>query len=86
MKNTRSADFCADRLDFIRNFAVIMNVVIKRVQCIMRSKRIPIIGVFLCFFFFVFNLLLLQSTLVISTSVISNNRLSRREILIPVLT
>ena len=28
----------------------------------------------------------LQSTLVISTSVISNNRLSRRENLIPVLT
>ena len=28
----------------------------------------------------------IQSTLVISTSVISNNRLSRREYLIPVLT
>ena len=30
-QNTRSADFCADRIDVIANFAVIMNVVIKRV-------------------------------------------------------
>ena len=30
--------------------------------------------------------IIIQSTLVISTSVISNNRLSRRENLIPVLT
>ena len=33
-KNTRSADFCADQIDVITNFAVIMNVVIKRVHCI----------------------------------------------------
>ena len=32
-KNTRSADFCADRIDVITNFAVITNVVIKRVRC-----------------------------------------------------
>ena len=32
-KNTRSADFCADRTDVIMNFAVITNVVIKRVHC-----------------------------------------------------
>ena len=32
-KNTRSADFCADRIDVITNFAVITNVVIKRVHC-----------------------------------------------------
>ena len=32
-KNTRSADFCADRIDIISNFAVITNVVIKRVHC-----------------------------------------------------
>ena len=31
MKNT---DFCADRIDFITNFAVITNAVIKRVHCI----------------------------------------------------
>ena len=32
-KNTRSADFCADRIDVITNFAVITNAVIKRVHC-----------------------------------------------------
>ena len=32
-KYTQSADFCADRTDVIKNFAVIMNVVIKRVHC-----------------------------------------------------
>ena len=32
-KNTRSADFCADRIDVITDFAVITNVVIKRVHC-----------------------------------------------------
>ena len=32
-KNTRSADFCADQIDIITNFAVITNVVIKRVHC-----------------------------------------------------
>ena len=32
-KNTRSADFCADRIEVITNFAVITNVVIKRVHC-----------------------------------------------------
>ena len=31
-KYTRSADFCADRIDVITNFAVITNVVIKRVH------------------------------------------------------
>ena len=31
MKNTLSADFCADQIDVITNFAVI--TVIKRVQC-----------------------------------------------------
>ena len=31
-KNTRSADFCADRIDVITNFAVITNAVIKRVH------------------------------------------------------
>ena len=33
MKNTRSADFCADQIDVITNFAVITNVDIKRVHC-----------------------------------------------------
>ena len=37
MKNTQSADFCADQIDFITNFAVITNVVIKKVQCISLS-------------------------------------------------
>ena len=37
MKNTQSADFCADQIDFIMNFAVITNVVIKMVQCISLS-------------------------------------------------
>ena len=32
MKNTQSADFFADRIDVITNFAVITNVVIKRVH------------------------------------------------------
>ena len=32
-KKTRSADFCADQIDAITNFAVITNVVIKRVHC-----------------------------------------------------
>ena len=32
-KNTRSADFSADRIDVITNFAVITNTVIKRVHC-----------------------------------------------------
>ena len=45
MKNTRSAAFCADQIDVIRNVAVITNVVIKRVHCtthrvdIARSKN-----------------------------------------------
>ena len=29
MKSTRSADFCADRIDVIMNFAVITNAVIE---------------------------------------------------------
>ena len=33
MKNTRSADFYSDRIGVITNFAVISNVVIKRVHC-----------------------------------------------------
>ena len=33
MTKTRSADFCADRIDVITNFAVITNAVIKRVHC-----------------------------------------------------
>ena len=33
MKNTRSADFCAAKVDVITNFAVITNVVIMRVHC-----------------------------------------------------
>ena len=33
-KHTQSADFCADQTDIITNFAVITNVVIKRVHCI----------------------------------------------------
>ena len=35
MKNTRSADFNADQTDVITNFAVITNVVVKRVHCIL---------------------------------------------------
>ena len=33
MKTTRTADFCADRIDVITNFAVITNAVVKRVHC-----------------------------------------------------
>ena len=33
-KNTRSAGFCADQIDVITNFSILMNVVIKRVHCI----------------------------------------------------
>ena len=33
IKNTRSADFCADQIDVITNFAVITDVVKKRVHC-----------------------------------------------------
>ena len=33
LKNTRTADFCADRIDVISNVAVITNVVIKRIHC-----------------------------------------------------
>ena len=32
IKNTRSADFCADQIHVITNFAVITNAVIKRVH------------------------------------------------------
>ena len=32
-KDTRCADFCADRIDIITDFAVIMNIVIKRGHC-----------------------------------------------------
>ena len=34
MKNTRFANFCADRIDVITNFAVITNAVIKMAHCI----------------------------------------------------
>ena len=37
-KNIRSADFCADKIDIIMNFVVIMNVVIKRIHCIMYTS------------------------------------------------
>ena len=40
MKNTRSADFCADQIGVIANFAVIMNVVIIRVHCIIFSCQL----------------------------------------------
>ena len=39
IKNTRSADFSADRIDVITIFAVITNVVIKRVHCINFSAK-----------------------------------------------
>ena len=36
MKNTGTADdFCAEQIDVITKFAAIMNVVIKRVHCIL---------------------------------------------------
>ena len=38
-KNTRSADFCADQIDVITNFAVITNVVITRVHCIILMQQ-----------------------------------------------
>ena len=38
MKNTRSDDFCMDQIDVITNFAVIKNVIIKRVHCISISS------------------------------------------------
>ena len=39
-KKTQSADFCADQTDVITNFAVITNVVIKRVHCIMSLLKL----------------------------------------------
>ena len=42
-KNTQSADFCADQIDVITIFAVIKNVIIKRVHCI----ALPRLGPFL---------------------------------------
>ena len=33
-KNTRFVDFCADRIDVITNFAIMMNVIIERAHCI----------------------------------------------------
>ena len=38
-KKTRSADICADQIDVITNFAVIKNVVIKRVHCILMMNK-----------------------------------------------
>ena len=46
MKNTRSADFCADRIDVIANFAVITNVVIKRIHLKKLHKMLNIQNVF----------------------------------------
>ena len=43
-KTTRSADFCADRIDFISNLAVITNAVIKR-AIIINAKREDICSV-----------------------------------------
>ena len=40
MKNTRSANFCAYRIDVITKIAVITNVVIKRVHCIYLHYRL----------------------------------------------
>ena len=37
MKNTQTPDFCADQIDVTTNFAIITNVVIKRVHCIAYS-------------------------------------------------
>ena len=34
MKKYMFADFCADKIDVITNFAVITNVVIKAVHCV----------------------------------------------------
>ena len=39
-KKKRSADFCADRIDDITNFAVMTNVVIKRVHCISKLTSV----------------------------------------------
>ena len=38
MKTARPADFCADRIDVITNFAVLLNVIIKRVHCSLYSE------------------------------------------------
>ena len=38
MKYARSADFCADRIDVITNFAVITNVVIRRLHLVCMDK------------------------------------------------
>ena len=39
MKYTRSADFCAGRIDVITNSTFITNAVIKRVHCIVKSRN-----------------------------------------------
>ena len=41
-KKKRSADFCLDRIDVITNFAVITNMVIKRVLCTMTERAYKI--------------------------------------------
>ena len=43
MKNTRSADFCADQIDVITKFAVITYVIIKRVYCIAACSWLAVI-------------------------------------------
>ena len=40
MKKYTKADFCADQIDVIMNFAVITSVVIKRVHCTQQSKTL----------------------------------------------
>ena len=42
IKNTLSADFCADRIDVITNFAVVTNVVIKRVHCSRTASTVSV--------------------------------------------
>ena len=49
MKKIRSADFCAVQIDVITNFAVITNVVIKRVHC-SRVAGLECISIHLCRF------------------------------------
>ena len=45
-KIKRSADFCADQIDVITNFAVITNVVIRRAHC---TTILVLLGCFTCY-------------------------------------
>ena len=38
-KKTRSADFCADQIDIITTFAIVTNVVIKKVHRIYSTRK-----------------------------------------------